>query len=151
MLFNSLAFLVFLPIAFGVYWSAHRNLRAQNLVVLALSYLFYGWWDWRFLGLIVLSSAIDFTVGLGMNGTSDRRRKLLLGVSLGVNLGLLGFFLRIRQFLPPAGSGPVERAAQVLPQFTFLPGPEGFADFDHLSADGAHRLSVELDRRLRGQ
>ena len=57
MLFNSPEFLVFLPIVFGLYWFVtHRHLRAQNLLLLVASYIFYGWWDWRFLGLIALST-----------------------------------------------------------------------------------------------
>ena len=61
MLFNSPEFLVFLPIVLGLYWFVtHRHLRAQNLLLLVASYVFYGWWDWRFLGLIALSTVILF-------------------------------------------------------------------------------------------
>lgn len=65
MLFNSLDFLIFLPIVFGMYW-AIRNLRAQNAFLLLASYVFYGWWDWRFLLLIIFSSALDYLCGLGL-------------------------------------------------------------------------------------
>ena len=65
MLFNSPEFLLFLPIVFGLYWFVtQRNLKAQNLLLLVASYVFYGWWDWRFLGLIALSTIVDFLVGL---------------------------------------------------------------------------------------
>jgi len=64
MLFNSFAFLLFLPIVYVGYWMLSR--RAQNWFLLSASYVFYGWWDWRFLGLIVLSSAVDYFVGLRM-------------------------------------------------------------------------------------
>ena len=65
MLFNSPEFLVFLPLVFGLYWFVtHRHLRAQNLLLLVASYVFYGWWDWRFLGLIALSTIVDFLVGI---------------------------------------------------------------------------------------
>jgi alginate O-acetyltransferase complex protein AlgI len=65
MLFNSIAFLLFLPIVFLLYWQvAGRSLRWQNVLLLVASYVFYGWWDYRFLGLIVLSSAVDFALGL---------------------------------------------------------------------------------------
>lgn len=94
MLFNSIEFFLFLPLVFILYWFVcERNLRMQNLLVLAASYFFYGWWDWRFLGLIVLSSAVDYVVGKAMGSAVDqRRRRLLLGISLGTNLGILGFF-----------------------------------------------------------
>ncbi|MFK7935343.1 MAG: MBOAT family protein [Saprospiraceae bacterium] len=94
MLFNSLEFALFLPIVFALYWSIFaKNLRAQNVFLIAVSYLFYGWWDWRFLSLIIFSSAIDYSVGLALSRTSEqRKRKWWLGLSLFVNLGLLGFF-----------------------------------------------------------
>lgn len=94
MLFNSVSFALFLPIAFGLYWlvGAQRR-RAQNLLILVASYVFYGWWDWRFLSLIVISSLVDFVVGGRLpDESSPRRRKLLLLASLAVNLGFLGFF-----------------------------------------------------------
>ncbi|RMH22291.1 MAG: MBOAT family protein [Acidobacteria bacterium] len=94
MLFNSFAFALFLPAVYVLYWSLQgRPLRLQNLLLLVASYVFYGWWDWRFLGLIVLSSATDYLVGLGLaHGDGPRRRRLLLGLSLAVNLGMLGYF-----------------------------------------------------------
>ncbi len=93
MLFNSLTFLVFLPVVLGLYHVARSSLRAQNALLLVASYVFYGWWDWRFLSLILLSTAVDFAVGRGLARTDDdRARKRLLFVSLGANLGLLAFF-----------------------------------------------------------
>jgi len=94
MLFNSLAFALFLPLVFAVYWSiGSQRLRLQNLLLLAASYVFYGWWDWRFLSLIVISSAVDYAVGHRIaDATDDRRRKLLLAISLAINLGFLGVF-----------------------------------------------------------
>jgi len=94
MLFNSLAFAVFLPIVFALYWSLNRApLKLQNLLVIVASYVFYGWWDWRFLGLIFVSSLTDYLVGRGLARTDDPRgRRALLVVSLVVNLALLGFF-----------------------------------------------------------
>ena len=55
MLFNSFEFLIFLPCVFAAYWALSRHLRLQNLLVLATSYLFYGWWDWRFLWLMAFT------------------------------------------------------------------------------------------------
>jgi len=70
-----------------------RNLKIQNLLLLAASYLFYGWWDWRFLFLIALSSFIDYSVGIGLAKTDNRtQRKFLLLTSILINIGLLGFF-----------------------------------------------------------
>ena len=93
MLFNSLEFALFLPLVFLAYWAIPaRGVRARNLLLLAASYVFYGWWDWRFLGLIVLSSVVDYAVGLAMAGAARDRRRLLLGLSVAVNLGMLGYF-----------------------------------------------------------
>ena len=94
MLFNSLDFAIFLPIVFALYWSVFRNrLKAQNAYLVLVSYIFYGWWDWRFLSLIAFSSSVDFLVGIGLGRREDRRsRNLLLLTSIVTNLGLLGFF-----------------------------------------------------------
>ncbi len=94
MLFNSLEFLIFLPIVFIVYWFVlNKNLKAQNLFVLVASYVFYGWWDWRFLFLIAFSTFVDYFIGLAIHQSNDkRRRRIWLSASLIVNLGLLGFF-----------------------------------------------------------
>ena len=61
MLFNSIDFLIFLPVVLAVYYVL--STRAQNVWLLAASYTFYGWWDWRFLGLILISTVVDFWVG----------------------------------------------------------------------------------------
>jgi len=94
MLFNTLEFAFFLPIVFFCYWFiTNKNLKLQNLFLLLASYVFYGWWDVRFLFLIIFSSTIDFLVGLGMSrAQTNKKRKLLLSLSIFVNLGLLGFF-----------------------------------------------------------
>jgi len=93
MLFNSLEFLLFLPIVFVLYWFVFKKLHFQNILILVASYVFYGWWDWRFLSLILLSTIIDYTLGLQIKRTTQiKKRKLLLGVSLFFNLGMLGFF-----------------------------------------------------------
>jgi D-alanyl-lipoteichoic acid acyltransferase DltB (MBOAT superfamily) len=94
MLFQSFEFLVFLTFVFGLYWFIlKRHMQAQNLLILAASYFFYGWWDWRFLGLIVFSTLIDFVVGLKITAASNQQsKKAWLGLSLLVNLGLLGYF-----------------------------------------------------------
>ncbi|APD05847.1 peptidoglycan O-acetyltransferase [Flavobacteriaceae bacterium UJ101] len=94
MLFNSIEFALFLPIVFLLYWYIFNNkLKYQNIFLLVVSYIFYGWWDWRFLFLIAFSTIVDFTIGLLLEKTKHlNKRKLLLSGSLIVNLGLLGFF-----------------------------------------------------------
>jgi len=94
LLFNSIEFGIFLPIVFLLYWFVtNRNLKLQNLLLLVASYLFYGWWDWRFLSLIIFSSFVDYYIGIWLSKTHvERTRKLLLATSILVNLGFLGFF-----------------------------------------------------------
>jgi alginate O-acetyltransferase complex protein AlgI len=94
MLFNTLEFAVFLPIVFILYWFVfQKSLRLQNLLVVAASYVFYGWWDWRFLFLILFSTIVDYFVGNKLvDENNKRKRKILLWVSILVNLGFLGFF-----------------------------------------------------------
>lgn len=91
MLFNSLDFALFLPLVFALYWIiGAKRIRIQNFLILVSSYIFYGWWDWRFLSLIFLSSVVDYTVGLGIHSsTSKVRSRALLAFSLVFNLGLL--------------------------------------------------------------
>ncbi|MEM5539842.1 MBOAT family O-acyltransferase [Olleya sp. AS48] len=94
MYFNSLDFALFLPIVFILYWFVtNKNLKLQNALLVVASYVFYGWWDWRFLSLIVFSSLVDYTIGLQLIKTAQpSKRKLLLWSSILVNLGFLGFF-----------------------------------------------------------
>lgn len=94
MLFNSIDFFVFLIIVFFSYWFlVKKNLKLQNLLILIASYVFYGWWDWRFLSLIVFSSFIDYFVGNALKKEEkESYRKMLLILSIFVNLGLLLVF-----------------------------------------------------------
>jgi alginate O-acetyltransferase complex protein AlgI len=94
MLFNSIEFAIFLPIIFILYWLiAYRSPKAQNLLLVFASYIFYAWWDWRFLSLIFFSSFVDYFVGTGLSNTNDvKKRQTLLWISVLVNLGFLGFF-----------------------------------------------------------
>ncbi len=94
MLFNSIEFLIFLPTVFILYWCVFNNrLRAQNILILISSYLFYGWWDFRFLSLILLSTIVDYFVGYNIPKQSSQRiQKILLYVSILINIGILGFF-----------------------------------------------------------
>jgi alginate O-acetyltransferase complex protein AlgI len=94
MLFNSIDFALFLPIVFVLYWFVfHHSLKFQNLLIVAASYVFYGWWDWRFLGLIIFSTVLDFFIGKALQKTKHEiQRKLLLYSSITVNIGFLGVF-----------------------------------------------------------
>lgn len=101
MLFNSLDFAVFLPIVFSLYWFVtNHNLRLQNALIVAASYVFYGWWDWRFLSLIIFSTLVDYSIGRRLkNEEKQSTRKVLLWTSIIVNLGFLGFFKYYNFFL----------------------------------------------------
>lgn len=101
MLFNSLDFAVFLPIVFVLYWFVTKhNLKLQNALIVAASYVFYGWWDWRFLSLIIFSTFLDYSIGRRLkNEENQKTRKTLLWTSIIVNLGFLGVFKYYNFFL----------------------------------------------------
>ncbi len=94
MLFNSIDFALFLPIVFILYWFIiNKNLKLQNTLIVVASYLFYGWWDWRFLILILFSTIVDYFIGQKLKKENNlTKRKIFLWVSLIVNLGFLGVF-----------------------------------------------------------
>ena len=92
MIFTTPTFLVFLVIAYGLYW-VRTDRRWQNSIILVASLVFYAWWDWRFLFMLLAISGIDFGIGLGLGTTQGRvKRKWLLAGSLASNLAALGFF-----------------------------------------------------------
>jgi alginate O-acetyltransferase complex protein AlgI len=101
MLFNSFEFLLFLIIIFVFYWFIFKNkIKKQNALILIASYVFYGWWDWRFLSLIILSTIIDYSIGLQLKNTKKQtKRKYLLWASCIFNLGLLAFFKYFNFFI----------------------------------------------------
>lgn len=94
MLFNTVDFAVFFPVVLALYWTVfRRSLSLQNIFLVVVSYIFYSFWDWRFLSLIFISSLVDFTVGnLLWKTKAKNKRKGLLLLSLMFNLGLLGVF-----------------------------------------------------------
>jgi D-alanyl-lipoteichoic acid acyltransferase DltB (MBOAT superfamily) len=93
MLFNSGTFLQFFAAFLLLYYVVRNRLEARNFLIVAASYFFYGWWDYRFLSLLVLSSLIDFAVGVALDRTQSRRgRKWLVALSITASLGILGFF-----------------------------------------------------------
>ncbi len=95
MLFNSIEFAVFLPIVFLLYWFVfNRNLKLQNLFVVVASYVFYGWWDWRFLFLIAFTSFCSWGSGLLIERYRDypKKAKLISTLNIVLNLLILGIF-----------------------------------------------------------
>lgn len=93
MLFNSFGYFFFLPVVFTLYWFVcNRSRRAQNSLMLLASYFFYGWWSYKFLGLLVLSTLLDYLYGFGVNAPNKRKAKIFLWLSIVNNLGILAVF-----------------------------------------------------------
>jgi D-alanyl-lipoteichoic acid acyltransferase DltB (MBOAT superfamily) len=101
MLFNSFEFAIFLPVVFLLYWFVfNKSIKLQNLFLLIIGYIFYGWWDWRFLFLIAFSTLFDFAIGILLDKTTNnQKRKWLFAASCIVNIGLLGFFKYFNFFI----------------------------------------------------
>ena len=103
MLFDSPAFIVFLILVVVVYW--RLGWRAQNIFLLAASYFFYGWWDWRFLLLMAASTSIDYVVAKKLATLQNpAQRRALLIFSLVINFGFLGFFKYFNFFIQSAAT-----------------------------------------------
>src|SRR5581483_12479227 len=93
MQFDSVEFAIFFITFFALYWTvAKNNLRAQNILLLFSSYVFYAWWDYRFLFLLIFSTALDYVSGIMIAQTESKSRKMWLLISICINLGFLGFF-----------------------------------------------------------
>lgn len=94
MLFNSFEYALFLPLIFIIYWFAlGKSTKFQNMFLLLASYFFYGCWDWRFLFLLIFSTFLDFFTGLKIADSQNvKAKKIWLWLSVGINLGFLGFF-----------------------------------------------------------
>ena len=101
MLFNSFEYLIFLPIVFLLYWfvfdyamrGCKRQLLWQNLLIVVASYIFYGWWDWRFLILIAITTIFSFFSGIGIEkAPTQRAKKAVMIANIVVNLGILGVY-----------------------------------------------------------
>ena len=101
MLFNSFEFLIFLPIVFLLYWfvfdyamrGCKRQLLWQNLLIVVASYIFYGWWDWRFLILIAITTLLSFLSGIGIEkAPTQRGKKAVMIANILINLGILGVY-----------------------------------------------------------
>lgn len=143
MLFNTLAFALFLPTVLLLYWILPRRLRVGLLLV--ASYVFYSWWDVRFLSLIVISTLTDYLVGRRLaTEKRSRLRKSLLLVSLVVNLGVLAFFKYWGFFVESASSVLVAIGVQPNASFISVVLPVGisFYTFQTLS----YTIDVYRDR-----
>ena len=101
MLFNSFEYLIFLPIVFLIYWfvfdyalsKCKHQLLLQNLFIVVASYIFYGWWDWRFLILIAITTILSFLSGIGIErAPTQRGKKAVMIANIVVNLGILGVY-----------------------------------------------------------
>ena len=92
-LFNSLEFLFFLPIVFALYWLCARRANLRNLVIVIASYAFYGWWDYRFLALLALSTASSYASGIAIEKCQERKTaKWICAANVVFNLSILAFF-----------------------------------------------------------
>ena len=92
MQFDSYIYALFLPLVFAGFWILRNKLTWQNLFLLIASYIFYGWWDWRFLTLIIITSTSTFLTGLIIKNDHSSRSKLWLTLNLILNLGILATF-----------------------------------------------------------
>jgi len=94
MLFNSISFLIFLPIVFVIYWLLKDKLKLQNIFVITASYIFYGWWDWRFLILIIITTFCSYLSGILLEKYEGQRhkQKVVSACNILLNIGILGTF-----------------------------------------------------------
>lgn len=114
MLFNSLTFVAFFCIVYSLYLLLQH--RPQNLLLLVASYVFYGWWDWRFLSLVFISTVVDYACAhIIYRADRPGTKRLLISISVILNLGFLGFFKYFNFF--------ADSAARVLTTLGLEPDP----------------------------
>jgi len=101
MLFNSLHFLIFFPIVYLLFWTlGAKSVKVQNVLVLLASYYFYASWDWRFLSLLIIITAVNYFAGLKIEESENlKRKKQILAISITFNLVCLGFFKYFNFFI----------------------------------------------------
>ncbi len=151
MLFNSVIYALFLPVVLALYFLCGRiGLRVQNFFLLCASYVFYGWWDWRFLALLFGSTLNDYLVGLGLGAINNpSRRRALLLMSIVVNLGILGFF-KYFNFFAQSLAASFARAGVVVDMPTLkviLPVGVSFYTFQALTYTiSVYRRTIEPTR-----
>lgn len=105
MLFNSLNYLIFFPVVFMLYWWLNnKSLKWQNIMLLIVSYYFYSCWDWRFVFLLAFSTGLDYFSGIIIHEAKTQlKKKIWLFLSIGINLGFLGFFKYYNFFIDSFG------------------------------------------------
>lgn len=137
MLFNSVDFAIFLPLVLLLYWGGfHRKAASRSAFLLGVSYIFYGWWDWRFLILIALSSGLDFYIAQRISASDHQKhRRSWLALSIGFNIGVLGFFKYANFFIDSFVSAFILLGADLSPWSLQLILPVGisFYTFQTLS------------------
>jgi len=141
MLFNTIQFAVFLPIVFFLYWFAtNRDLKLQNILLLAASYFFYACWDWRFLFLLMFSTLLDFFTGLKMSDAPDAsRKKFWFWLSILANLGFLGVFKYYNFFVESFAAAASQLGFRVSPHTLNIILPVGISFYTF------HGLSYVID------
>ena len=141
MLFNSTGFALFLPVVFLLYWFVSgKNLRIQNLLLLAASYFFYACWDWRFLFLLLFSTLLDFYSGLKIQEhAGPGRKKFWFWLSILINLGFLGIFKYYNFFAGSFVAGLQHFGFQVHPPLLDVLLPVGISFYTF------HGLSYVID------
>ena len=145
MLFPTITFAVFLVLVLAVHTVLLERPTAWKASMLVASYVFYGWWDWRFLSLIWVSTLVDFVTGRAIHASDDPgRRRLWLWCSLATNLGMLGFFkyagFFVDSFVDLLGNFGVE--ASPGPLGIILPVGISFYTFQTMS------YSIDIHRRV---
>jgi D-alanyl-lipoteichoic acid acyltransferase DltB (MBOAT superfamily) len=153
MLFHSIDFALFLPAVFIFYWFVfYKNLKVQNLFLVAASYVFYGWWDWRFLSLLAFTTLLDYVTGLRIAASENKRtRKVFLWVSIIINLSLLGVFKYYNFFADSFASAFLFFGAEIKPGLLHIVLPVGisFYTFQSMSyAIDVYRRKLQPTRNL---
>ncbi len=128
MLFNSLEFLLFLPIVFLLYWFVcNRNLKLQNTLILVSSYIFYGWWSWKFMGLLMLSTLLDYTYGFWVASENRKKARFFLWLSVLNNLGILAVFKYYNFFAEQFQYGLATLGIEIQPYILSVALPVGIS------------------------
>ncbi len=126
MLFDTPIYLCFLTLIVALYWQF--GWRKQNVLLLLASYFFYGWWDWRFLGLILISTVVDFYCAkIIARSSNPAQRKLLLLLSVSLNLGFLGFFKYFNFFAQSLHAAFATVSIDVSPRLLSIVLPPGIS------------------------
>jgi alginate O-acetyltransferase complex protein AlgI len=141
MFFNSIAFAVFLPIVFTLYWTfSKKYLKYQNTLLLFASYFFYACWDWRFLFLLIFSTFLDFYTGIKINSsTTSQNKKFWFWLSIVTNLGFLGIFKYYNFFVSSFANALANVGFQVNPSTLGIILPVGISFYTF------HGLSYVID------